>query len=108
MSNNYMKESLIYGVRCHDPFPELSPTFMHASRSSLVHHRVHYSLPSPSSVTPHKSVLIRTDPTSASHALKPSARFGQPPMQQSQHPHAPEDGRVIGYHVADHMTDAQP
>src|SRR5882724_842548 len=92
----------------HDPFPELSPTFMHASRSSLVHHRVHYSLPSPSSVPPHESVLIRTDPASASLTSKPSARFGQPLTQQSQHPHASEDDRAIGYHVADHVTDAQP
>ena len=29
-------------------------------------------------------------------------------MQQSQHPHTPEDDRIIGHHVADHVTDAQP
>src|SRR5882724_2675170 len=81
---------------------------MHASWFSLVHHWVHYSFPSPSSVMPHESVLIRTDPASASHASKPSARFGQPLTQQSQHPHAPEDDCAIGYHVADHVTDAQP
>src|SRR5882724_7948093 len=100
--------STLGGGYCHDLFPELSPTFMHASRSSLVHHRVHYSLPSPSSVTPHESVPIRTNPASASHAAKPSARFGQPLTQQSQHPHASEDDRAIGYHVADHVTDTQP
>src|SRR5882724_1224690 len=44
---------------CHDPFPEISPTFMHASRFSLIHHRVHYSLPSPSSVMPHETVVLR-------------------------------------------------
>ena len=31
---------------CHDPFPELSPTYMHASRPLLVSHHGHSSLPS--------------------------------------------------------------
>src|SRR5882724_10754282 len=81
---------------------------MHASQFSLVHHRVHYSLPSPSHVMPHESVPIITDPASASHASKPSAQSGLSPTQRSQHPHAPEDDHVIGHHVANHMTNTQP
>src|SRR5882724_585474 len=31
------------GSDCHDPFPELSPIYIHTSRSALVHYQVHLS-----------------------------------------------------------------
>src|SRR5882724_2637641 len=93
---------------CHDPFPELSPIYMHASQSALVHYRVHYSMTSPSHVTPHKSVLITTDSASMYHSSKPPTQSGLLPMQRSQRPHAPEDDHVISHHMADHMTNVHP
>src|SRR5882724_4531298 len=80
-----------------------------ASESVLTHFllgSLQFSLPIYS--TPHESVPITTDPASASHASKLSTRSGPPPTHWSQHLHAPEDDRVIGHHVADHVTDAQP
>src|SRR5882724_3233840 len=81
---------------------------MHVSRSALVHYWVHYSRTPPSQVTPHESVPITTDSTSMYNSSKPPTRSGLPPMQQSQCPLAPEDDHVIGHHMADHVTDAQP
>ena len=93
---------------CHNPFPELSPTYIYMSQPSLVSYRVHSSSPSQLYNMPHESIPIASDSALTSYPLKPSSQSRPSPIQWSQRIHTQEDNCIISCHVANHVTEVQP